>query len=47
MDNPEQSDYSEFGLTEWNERFDAAEDTLKEEIREPIESLDIEGSTES
>lgn len=44
VDNPEQSDYSEFGLAEYNDRFDTAEEMLKEEIREPIEALDVEKS---
>lgn len=44
IDNPEQSDYSEFNLGEHNDRFDAAEETLKEEIRVPIEALDTEES---
>lgn len=42
IDNPKQDDYSEFGLSEFNARFNTAEDMLKEEIRKPIEALDIE-----
>lgn len=44
IDNPEQSDYSEFGLSEYNDRFNTAEEMLKEEIRGPIEALDTEES---
>ncbi len=39
VDNPKQSDYSEFGLSEYNDRFNTAEEMLKEEIRGPIEAL--------
>jgi hypothetical protein len=42
IDNPEQGDYDEFGLSEYNDRFDAAEDMLKEEIKEPVEALEKE-----
>lgn len=42
IDNPEESSYSEFGLSEFNDRFNAAEDILKEEINGPIEAIDTE-----
>jgi hypothetical protein len=45
VDNPKQSDYSKFGLSEYNDRFNTAEEMLKEEIKEPIEALDVDGST--
>lgn len=44
VDNPEKSKYSEFGLSEYNDRFNTAEDMLKQEIRGPIEALDAEES---
>lgn len=36
----EETDYSEFDLREYNDRFDAAEDMLKEEINGPIEAVE-------
>lgn len=47
INNPKQSDYSEFGLSEFNDRFDDAEEMLKEEIKVPIEALDTEASHSS
>lgn len=46
IDNPEQSDYSEFGISEYNDRFDAAEDMLKGEIKEPVEALEKEHTSD-
>lgn len=40
IDNPEQDSYSEFGLSEYNERFDAVEEVLKDEINGPIKEFE-------
>lgn len=46
IDNPKEGDYDEFGLSEYNDRFDAAEDMLKGEIKEPVEALEKEHTSD-
>lgn len=41
VDYPTETDYSEFDLAEFNDRFDAGEEMLKAEVKEPVDQLDI------
>lgn len=39
IDNPNERDYSEFNLQKFNEKFDNAEEMLKDEINGPIKAM--------
>lgn len=46
IDNSDATEYSEFDLAEYNNRFNEAEEVLKKELNGPIEALKVDGSTE-
>lgn len=44
VDYPQETSYDEFPLGDFNDKFDEAEKVLKEEVKGPIDRLDIEES---